>query len=101
MIYQPRDSVDEEVAAALAQRYGIEPADVETIAKAVAEAKGLLSPSDLHAGLSSVVGVYLRVLESTVDRFADPAERAIAERFAGLVVDQLANQLQSATYRRN
>ena len=95
------NSSDKEVAATLAKRYGINSDEVLAIADAMDQARGMLTSTDLQSGLSAVIAAYIEALEGTLDRLTDPAERAIAERFAGLVVDQLAYQLQSAGSRRN
>jgi hypothetical protein len=94
-------SPEAEAAQQLARRYGINSAEVLAIANAMDQARGMLTPHDLQVGLQNVVAVYVGAMQGAVEHFSDPAERAQAERFASIFIDQLAGQLEGGAHQRN
>ena len=87
--------------ARICQKYGLSSDELRSLLAETDAGRGLLTPSDLEAGLSSVLNVYLGALQGAAERVADPSERMIVDRFLAQAMEGLAAQLEGASHRRN
>lgn len=101
MTQGPTNETAQQDISRISAKYGLTPAELGALLRETDQSRGLLTPSDLHAGLSSIVAVYVQVLASTAERVADPAERIIVDRFLSQAMESLHAQLEGAGFSRN